>query len=901
MARVLAVGACSIVLLAVSPRTASAVTAPNGGSTVEGSQGTDASLPPTSSAKTISASDVLGANSPFAGLSITVNQTSQLSNQAVSITWTGGTPTNSDRLPTGQFADNYLQIFQCWGPDDGENAADPGPAPTGCEFGANELNGSVLSLSPSGSSAISRQIQTGDSSRYSYIDPAGSGTYIPFDPVDGSSPIDIPTAQSSDPSNPGAVWANSLFDYTTSNEVDYARTYSDGTGQQLFTIDTGLEAPGLGCGQSVQQPNGKSITPQCWLVVVPRGDYSYENPPGTGGGSNPSVETSPLSGAAWAHRIAFPLSFNPVGAACNLGATQDRIVGSELASPAATNWEPALCSSASSPPYQYSALSDDQARQEILQAGGFGAPGMAVTSQGVDPSLLPSNAPMVYAPLTLSGVVIGFNIDRQTNVNANDPAESALAGRSVVNVYLTPRLVAKLLTESYTEYFRGLNPFSPPTGYSWIKSNPFSLVSDKDFLQFNPEFSLLACQGSPDCAGLIVEQPNADASIAVWNWILHDPEAKAWLDGTPDQWGMKVNPVYSTLAKNNSTGAAFAAAGAPSSYPKSDPYTYQDPTQLVNANNQLPRPLGVSDFLPYAGSLQSAALETRTANDGAKLTANYGALSPELVWTSNGPQPIGEAFTMSITDSADARQYGLQVASLSRAGDDSAERTFVTPDVASIEAGQQAMLPSSVSAVLTPNPTTSFPGAYPLAMLTYAEVPAAKLTTQACKDYAAFIKYATTTGQVQGTSLGNLPLGYAPLAPSLVAQATAAEATIVSECGKANTQTDDTTTTTAPSSSTTTASGGGGGGGGGGGSSSSTTPTASSTTSPTTTGKTTGGSGTTTPTTAATSHVGLSASRTSAVSVTATRYVVPIILGLGLIAGLGGRWMSVWARRVPRK
>jgi hypothetical protein len=98
MARVLAVGACSIVLLAVSPRTASAVTAPNGGSTVEGSQGTDASLPPTSSAKTISASDVLGANSPFAGLSITVNQTSQLSNQAVSITWTGGSGPGSDRL-----------------------------------------------------------------------------------------------------------------------------------------------------------------------------------------------------------------------------------------------------------------------------------------------------------------------------------------------------------------------------------------------------------------------------------------------------------------------------------------------------------------------------------------------------------------------------------------------------------------------------------------------------------------------------------------------------------------------------------------------------------------------------------------------------------------------------------
>ncbi len=53
----------------------------------------------------------------FADLEITVNQTKNLTNQAVSVTWTGATPT----IDSGgsRFGENYLQIFQCWGDDDG--------------------------------------------------------------------------------------------------------------------------------------------------------------------------------------------------------------------------------------------------------------------------------------------------------------------------------------------------------------------------------------------------------------------------------------------------------------------------------------------------------------------------------------------------------------------------------------------------------------------------------------------------------------------------------------------------------------------------------------------------------------------------------------------------------------
>ena len=57
---------------------------------------------------------------------------------------------------------------------------------------------------------------------------------------------------------------------------------------------------------------------------------------------------------------------------------------------------------------------------------------------------------------------------------------------------------------------------------------------------------------------------------------------------------------------------------------------------------------------------------------------------------------------MSITDSASAARYGLQTASLSRAGDDTANPAFVRPDAAGILAGEQAMTPSPCSGVSSP-------------------------------------------------------------------------------------------------------------------------------------------------------------------------------------------------------
>src|SRR6476469_2069384 len=41
---------------------------------------------------------------------------------------------------------------------------------------------------------------------------------------------------------------------------------------------------------------------------------------------------------------------------------------------------------------------------------------------------------------------------------------------------------------------------------------------------------------------------DSDMMTALTAYIDADPEARAWLDGTPDPWGMKVNPSYRKIA-----------------------------------------------------------------------------------------------------------------------------------------------------------------------------------------------------------------------------------------------------------------------------------------------------------------------------------------------------------------
>ncbi len=786
---------------------------------VAGQQGTDTELPLTSSAVTV---DGRGAFGPSGSdLKITVNQTQNLENQAVSVTWTGGSVTDSPN----DFEDDYLQIFQCWGnpdPSDPLNAVNPGPPPTQCEFGGQSATSSSYPIGSFNTEAYSRFLADPSWSTYSqmssfdwtnqitghevtpYVDTANGGGYVePFVAVDGTVVNQQYDGNYADPNDPQPFWLNPYYSFSTSNEVDFARTYSTsggGTeGQQNFQVDTGLEAPGLGCGQDIESvSNGPEQVPECWLVIVPRSTGAVENPAND---VAPQVLTSPLTPEAWNNRIAIPLGFNPVGSSCAIGADEQRIVGNELAEPAVSSWQPALCSTPSSPPYSYSTVSDDEARNNLTE-GAYGAAGMSVFSDPIPADETNPSDPVVYAPLTLSGIVIAFNIDREPAVvnGEFEPSEVPLQGTQVENIYLTPRLVAKLLTESYSGDFLDVDADSS-SAYSWVKNNPTSLLDDPDFLQYNPEFSLLTTDEQTAAASLVVEETSSDAATAVWNWVLSDPEAVAWLDGQstgepPGDGTMTVNPIYSTNPSKNPSGVAFGSP-TPESYPQSDPYCYSTGEETQTTPPVAARPLCILDWSPFALNMNAAAQDVAESNNQAKTTFSPIATSADTAWTSNGPQAVGTSFVISITDSASAAQYGDQVASLSPSGDDSADRPFVAPTTQSLLAGEQAMTPSSVPGVLETNPSSTAPGAYPLPMLTYAATTPESLSQTSRQNYAAFVQYAAGAGQTPGVNVGQLPAGYAPLPAALQSQALTAAATILNPPPPATTPT-TTTTTPAP-------------------------------------------------------------------------------------------------------
>lgn len=761
---------------------------------VAGSQGVDTAIPATDSRVTVNG------RGTFANVAITVNQTKNLTNQAISVTWSGAQPTVSG---PGRFGSRFLQIMQCWGEDDGTTPDNPGPPPEQCEQGAvgGTYGGLPGGLYPSGfalSRLISRSGWANFDPAVGILEPSTTNVWLPFRAVGGTT-IDIPTDPNFNPSVVGGnFWLNPYFNLITTNEIPGTATGPDGEGADLFQVVTGVQSSGLGCGQSVQPvPGAGNKIPRCWLVVVPRGAPADENvgTPYETNADQSGVATSPLSPTAWKNRIAIPLEFNPVDSPCSLANDERRIAGSDLVLPAVASWQPLLCAGAHLPPYSYAPVSDASARQQLVSTSP-GGPGMVVVSRPLSPDATDPKKPVVYAPLSVSGLVIGFNIERNPRTDA-PPEEQAIAGIRVADLNLTPRLVAKLLTQSY----RTAVSIQQAPPYAWMAANPAHLGLDPDFLQFNPEFRLLQIADSRTFSGLQLPAGNSDAAQQLWEWVLADPEAKAWLDGAPDEFGMKVNPVYSTSAAANPNGIAFGDP-MPNSFPKADPYCYQAPARGA-VGGIVPPPLCGTDWMPYARNFADTAIVSRIAFDGAKIVENTFAVSSNEVWKRDVPQFIGRRSMLSLTDTPSAAQFGLQVARLSRAGDNGPSRGFVAPDTAGLTAGVASMAPVAEPTVLEPAPSAVAPGAYPLAAISYAAISPLANDAKARFDYAAFLDYAAGPGQVPGLALGQLPRGYAPLSDSLLAQTVTAANEVRTMVAAPDPESTTTTTTVAPAPPTT--------------------------------------------------------------------------------------------------
>ncbi|MCX6397519.1 MAG: hypothetical protein NTV23_13620 [Propionibacteriales bacterium] len=643
----------------------------------------------------------------FSNLKVTVSKTDHLVNEVVHITWSGLKGGSGDNFPA-----NYLQIMQCWG----DEAA---PVREKCQFGG------LVDIRYGGFNAANRQVngQVVDPLETITKAPGQPNAYVPFQSVTGVT----------EPNTPSQFFGG----YTT-NEQPFGRTASDGTGQDYFEVQTGREAPGLGCGSRL--PSGAAR--DCWLAIVPRDNVEVDgNPSSTG-----TLNSSPLSQTNWNDKLAVRLHFDPVGITCPIGTAEKRLLGQEEVSEAIVRWQPKLCGETGSI-FGFSQVSGDLARNKVLDDD----PWLNFVSRPLDPATVPEGRPVTYAPVTISALGIAFNLDIIPSFGA--PADvQAKRGQRVESMKLSPRLVAKLLTQSYLA--GSYSPGMPP-------GNAIDMLRDPEFKELNPQLAKIKTE--TPLVSLLQPLGLADGHAELWGYINSDTDAVDFIKGKADPWGMKINPRYKNLSLDRSD------------FPRSDL------GQLNLGDNGAGGTIEVQelDARPFAADMHEVA---RSAVKGDTLSrTQYDRLANPPVFKKDPPQVGGQRSILGITDLPTALRYSLPMVSLKNAAG-----KYVAPTSASIRAGLAQMKKSEVDGVLLSNPDATDPEAYPIPVITYAVTSPQQLPADDAKAYSAFLKYAAVKGQVPGIEQGKLPGGYVPLPAAMVEQTLAAAGLIARRGDRTN-------------------------------------------------------------------------------------------------------------------
>jgi hypothetical protein len=756
--RALFVGAALILMSAtLAPSTASLAAAPTGPGLTE-------------SAMTLSG------QGRFADLDVTVGKTKALGNEAVRVSWQwkDAHPGQHATVSETGWGYNYFSVFQCWGDDP------TGPTREQCEFGGqfNDTDAGVnhhlspFNTDPDKAWALSRAVSPVDVFGHTvaeskdpreYTDAHGypaqepqPGVFTPgIVPMHASPSDDFPNGETET-----SIDTASFFDIYGTNEVPLARTNGDGSGQVYFETQTVYESQFLGCGARLHEnPDGTAEARKCWLVVVPRDSIEVDGADVSArqAESEKVLYSSPLSLSNWANRITFPLDFEPVRVPCKLGGVERPVIGHESLSVAISSWQGPLCTAGQG--YFYATTTDDIARSTAASQ----LPKLSVVTDPLPPDAVPpSQGGLEYAPLAASGVSISFFIER-FYAPIVDEKYRVYNGTRVEQLNLTPRLVAKLLTQSYRYSTVTING-----GPAHLAKAPLSLIDDPDFLAVN-KFTNAA--GDPDLsrdlahlsnqrdslAKIFVTADDSDAIRLTWEWIVADPAARAFLAGKPDPYGMKINPFYKGIDKYIHGGVPLA------DIPRLDDVCIN--ATVGNSGGQV-RPVCPLDAAPYVGSLDSgAALTGRGQPAGTQsFTKDFssGFIKPDKA----SPQLVGQRALIALTDTPSSNRRGLVAASLRNASGH-----FVAPTSATMSAALSQAAKTKTAGVLRVASEKVRGGGYPLTRISYGVTNAALLNQEARNDYADFTKFAATNGQIPGTRPGQLPVGYAPLTKAMTTQA----------------------------------------------------------------------------------------------------------------------------------
>jgi hypothetical protein len=476
------------------------------------------------------------------------------------------------------------------------------------------------------------------------------------------------------------------------------------------------------------------------------------------------TDQSGLFWSQWKHRLAVKLDFRPIGDVCDIDAQERQLQGSELIAGAVASWQPEICGAVGGDAYTVLTSTESDA----AGAANSTVPGpMALTSRALQGDI---EDDLQYAPVGLTGVAVSFAIDRQPSLDGNTPQQYLDKAKLPFDAMnLTPRLVAKLLTSSYLDAL----PYDADRTH--LTGNPRNITKDPDFLAINDAEWKYQSVASPAIADALVPQGRSDAAYEIWSYVMADQDARDFLDGKADPWGMKVNKWSSDSAtvapKDPGTGASFAQTYPTDSFPKADPVEVpaQDGKAAINTVT----------WRPFTNDLDTSAYKT-LRGDGQVLGAWNPVASPPSYDKSVRDLPGNQA-VIGITDAASAEKYLTVTAALRNPAG-----KFVKPTVAGFTAAAAAMTASATQKQVVAfdngsDAAKAAADAYPLTMPVYAAANPGMTDKDLRASYAAFIRYAVSAGaQTPGVDIGSLPAGYAPLPATWRTQALAAAAVIES-------------------------------------------------------------------------------------------------------------------------
>ncbi|WNM46952.1 hypothetical protein RMN57_20735 [Kitasatospora sp. CM 4170] len=618
--------------------------------------------------------------------SVTVAQTKDLSNQVLQVSWSGFTPTLNtmgESVPVVTKGDKQVlyavRVYQCRGLD---------PKITDC-YGSTLYN----------------------------ADPAKGFNQVA--PPQGTTTPDFPS------------------------NMAIAPTGADGSGATSIEVWTATQSPSLGC----------DATHPCSLVIEPNygGDTQDPNKARNGavdctdhlsdidgffntasdGGLEAyaaSWEGNQYAGfqigeqCAWEKRTVMPLYFAPTAADCENQAAVFKAAGLEMANRAVQQWRAGLCLADSPLSFQYSSSGGEpQARQAFLGGAGLD---VALTAR---PDTATPARPYVYAPLATSGVSVVFVVD------------DTRTGRQLRDMKLTPRLVAKLLTQSYAP---------PGLPVASVSGNPSCIFQDPEFKQLNQFPEASGVQWPSSCAPAEFEPTivggTTDLVHQLTSWIAADPDATRFLDGEEDPWGMRVNTFYQR--------------GAFSGYPVDavQPQDFSGPTGASEAARKMRQ----YEWNPVLGGLTQVFRTIQENRSTCQLWMPDG--------TGNHPKcdPMarGDRKLFAVMDSAQAKAFSLPEAALKNPAGG-----FVSPTTNGFQAAVGDM-PTDAATGTQQLPygvaDTAFSRdaqAYPLTTVQYAMVPTGGVSGEKAAAIARLLTTVAGSGQVYGVEPGRLAPGFLSL------------------------------------------------------------------------------------------------------------------------------------------